>query len=131
VTLLEWRPQYSVGVEEVDHEHRLMIGLINSLHERLGQERSGERVEEFFAEIHADIAAHFALEEKVMRDRHYDALAAHKADHERLLDELREMMDEMAAGAVLIDERLGARLSAWFGGHFQTHDARLHKYLQA
>jgi hemerythrin len=131
VTLLEWRPQYSVGVEEVDHEHRLMIGLINSLHERLGQERSGERVEEFFAEIHADIAAHFALEEKVMRDRHYDALAAHKADHERLLDELREMMDEMAAGAVLDDERLGARLSAWFGGHFQTHDARLHKYLQA
>lgn len=129
MTLLQWQPGFALGIEEVDHEHRTMIELINSLHDRLGDRRTGEAVEAFLGEVHSGISAHFALEEKVMRDRRYDALAAHKADHEQLLDELRELMDEQAGGATLDDLRLGTRLADWFGGHFQTHDARLHRHL--
>ena len=80
-------------------------------------------------EIYADISAHFALEERVMQERRYDALAEHKLDHERLLDDLRDMMDEQAAGRRLDDRRFGAALGQWFSGHFQTHDARFHRYL--
>ena len=129
MTLLQWQENFRVGIEEVDHEHRELIGLINSLHAALGGERAGERVEAFLGEIFADIAAHFALEERVMRERRYDALAEHKADHERLLDDLRDIMDAQADGALLDDADLSARLSAWFGEHFQTHDARFHRHL--
>lgn len=129
MTLLEWRDDFRIGIEEVDHEHQEMIGLINQLHAALGSERSGERVEAFLGDIFAGISAHFALEEKVMRARHYDGLAEHKADHERLLDDLRDMMDEHAAGAVLDDQAFAARLGEWFGAHFRTQDARLHKFL--
>jgi hemerythrin-like metal-binding protein len=129
MTLLTWQASFSIGIAEVDHEHRGLIDLINNLHDALGGERSGERVEAFLGEIYADISAHFALEEKVMRDRRYDALAEHKADHERLLDGLRDLMDEQAGGGVLDSRRFGRRLADWFVGHFQTHDARLHRHL--
>ena len=129
MTLLEWRDSYGIGIEEVDHEHRELIGLINSLHAALGPDRSAARVEAFLGEVLSDISAHFALEEKVMRARRYDALTDHKADHERLLDELRELMDEQADGIALDDQRFAARLSQWFGGHFATHDARFHRHL--
>jgi hemerythrin-like metal-binding protein len=129
MTLLHWQARFSIGIAEVDHEHRGLIDLINRLHEALGTERSGERVEAFLGEIFADISAHFALEEKVMRQRHYAALADHKADHERLLDELRDLMDQQAAGLVLDDARFAARLAEWFSVHFQTHDARFHRQL--
>jgi hemerythrin-like metal-binding protein len=129
MTLLTWQANFRIGIEEVDHEHQGLIELINSLHMALGEERSGERVEAFLGEIFADISAHFALEEKVMRDRRYDALAEHKADHERLLDDLRDLMDAQADGAVLDDQHFAARLAAWFSGHFQTHDARFHRHL--
>jgi hemerythrin-like metal-binding protein len=129
MTILEWRDDFRIGIEEVDHEHRALIDLIKSLHAALGGEHSGERVEEFLGEIFASISAHFALEEKVMRSRRYDALADHKADHERLLDDLRDMMDEQAAGGVLDEQRFAARLMEWFGLHFRTHDARLHRFL--
>ena len=59
----------------------------------------------------------------------YEHRASHKADHERLLDDLRDIMDEVAAQDVLDDEALSQRLSAWFGEHFRTHDARLHAAL--
>ena len=129
MTLLEWRDDFRIGIEEVDHEHRALIELINALHGALGADRSGDRVEAFLGEIYASISSHFALEEKVMRARRYDDLAVHKADHERLLDDLRDLMDEQAGGAILDEERFGQRLAQWFVGHFQTHDARLHRFL--
>ncbi len=130
MTLLQWQSNFSIGIAEVDHEHRGLIDLINRLHDALGEDRAGERVEAFLGEIFADISAHFALEERVMRERHYDALAAHKGEHEQLLDDLRDLMDEQAAGAVLDDASFAARLAQWFSGHFQTQDARLHRHLQ-
>jgi hemerythrin-like metal-binding protein len=129
MTLLQWRDDFRIGIDEVDHEHQELIGLINELHAALGSERAGERVEEFLGEIFARISAHFALEEKVMQARRYDDSAAHKADHEKLLDDLRDIMDGQAEGSQLDDAAFATRLGAWFGLHFQTHDARLHKFL--
>jgi hemerythrin-like metal-binding protein len=129
VTLLRWQANFSIGIAEVDHEHRGLIDLINRLLGALGKDRSGERVEAFLGELFAVVSAHFALEEKVMRDRRYDALPEHKADHERLLDELRDLMDQQAGGFAFDDSRLAARLTQWFTGHFQTHDARFHRWL--
>jgi hemerythrin len=130
MSLLEWRDEFRIGIAEVDHEHQVLIGLINDLHAALGADRSGEKVEEFLGEIFARISAHFALEEKDMQARRYPESDAHKADHERLLDDIRDIMDEQSEHGVLDDAAFSARLAAWFADHFKTHDVRLHKYLQ-
>jgi hemerythrin-like metal-binding protein len=127
MALLHWQQSYSVGVEAVDHEHRELIALINRLHDEWTAKGSREEVEAFLGDLLAGISAHFALEEHIMREHRYDGLAAHKADHERLLDELRDIMDDFAAASV--DDALAARLETWFARHFQTHDARLEKAL--
>ena len=130
MSLLEWRDEYRIGIAEVDHEHQELIGLINEVHRALGTVRSAERVEEFLGEIYARISAHFALEEKDMVSRGYPEVGAHKADHERLLDDIRDIMDEQIEHGVLDDRAFSDRLAAWFGDHFKTFDARLHWYLK-
>ena len=127
--LMEWKSDYALGIEAVDFEHREMIDLINALHAELNQAESKVTVPDFLGEIYAKIAAHFALEEREMRARSYDEYAEHKADHERLLDEIREIMDDYELRGVLEEETLALRLSEWFGAHFRTKDARLHKFL--
>lgn len=128
--LLRWQDNFAIGIAEVDHEHRELIGLINAAHAALGAQRDGDQVEEFLGEIFADVSAHFALEERVMHERHYDATVDHKADHEHLLDELRDIMDDQADGVALDDTRLSDALAEWFGKHFRTHDARFHRSLK-
>ena len=59
-----------------------------------------------------------------------DQLAQHKVDHERLLDEIRDIMDDFDDHETA-SAQLGARLEAWFSRHFETHDACLHKSLGA
>ncbi len=129
--LLQWKPQYSVGIEAVDHEHQELIELINRLYDELAGKNEKIRVEAFFGDLFKGISMHFALEERFMRERSYDQLTQHKTDHERLLDEIRDIMDDFADAEVLDSDTLATRLEAWFARHFETHDARLHKKLGA
>jgi hemerythrin len=129
MALLQWKAHYSVGIEAVDHEHKELIALINRLHDELTGAGTVFSVEAFFGDLLTAISAHFALEERFMREQHYDQLAQHKADHERLLDEIRTMMDDFIGDAEAGRDDLSARLDAWFSRHFETHDARLHNAL--
>jgi hemerythrin len=114
----------------VDYEHRELVRMINELHAQLASPGASEdAVDAFLGEINARISAHFALEEKEMRDRHYDALPAHKRDHERLLDEIRDLMDQYEDDERFDEQELARRLTDWFAVHFRTHDARLHRHL--
>lgn len=124
--LLQWRDEFRIGIEEVDYEHRVLIELINVAH---GRATAGAPLEDALAEIHAVVTAHFALEEKDMRARHYHGLESHKSEHERLLDDIRDMMDGAAAGTYPGDEAFAARLNEWFAGHFRTQDVALHRFL--
>ena len=81
-------------------------------------------------EIHARIAAHFALEAVIMREAHCDRFEARKEDHEHPLDEIRDIMDAYEDRAEFGAAAFGARLGAWCTGHFRSEDARLHKYLR-
>jgi hemerythrin-like metal-binding protein len=129
MALIDWRKEFEVGVAAVDHEHRELIQLINRLHDSMLSPRSDVTVTQFLGEIYARINAHFALEERIMQDAGYDRFAEHKADHERLLEEIRDIMDDYEDRRRYDDDTLAARLEHWFTEHFKTHDARLHRYL--
>ena len=129
MSLLQWKDQYSVGIDAVDHEHKELISLINRLHDELAMRGSRLSAEGFFGDLFKGISAHFALEERFMREKGYDQLPQHKADHERLLDEIRDIMDDFEGMETIDSADLARRLDAWFSRHFETHDARMHKAL--
>jgi hemerythrin len=127
MSLITWKQEFSVGVAEVDFEHRELIELINSLHDSARPGAGRDAVIESLGEIFAQIASHFALEEKMMRASLYPALLEHKQDHETLLDELRDIMDEVEDDGEYDEAQLSIDLGRWFGDHFKTHDAKLHR----
>jgi hemerythrin len=126
MSFLEWKKEFSVGVQSMDDEHQHMIELINGVYAELREHRDADSIERFLGDVHSAIASHFALEERIMRESHYAEYDAHKDDHEDLLDQIRDMMDAVGgdsdAGLKVLEECL----SDWFGRHFATFDARLH-----
>ncbi len=130
MNLLSWKPAYALGIASVDREHQQMIASINAAHARLKiasiHATSRDAVAAMLGEIHAGIAAHFALEERLMRAVGYAGYAAHKHDHEKLLEQILDMMDVYAADPEQGRQQLALGLSGWFGGHFSSFDARMH-----
>ena len=129
MAFLTWKPEYSVGVDSMDDEHRQMFELINEIHAEMSERPDADSIEQFLGDTHSAIAMHFALEERVMRDAGYGEYAAHKEDHEDLLDQIRDMMDTFDQDTEAGIRMLGERLSDWFLTHFGSFDARLHGQL--
>jgi len=130
MVLIEWDDRYAIGIPAVDHEHRRLIELVNDLHKALMVDGESRRCGLFFEEVYTAISAHFALEERFMRETAYFGYAEHKRDHERLLDDLRDLMEDYESGETdFRGDRLSERLREWFGQHFQTLDAKLHGLL--
>lgn len=123
--LLDWKDEFKTGISYIDYEHRRLVELINQTCESLDRPQPEARVAECLGDLYSQICGHFALEEQLMRDRKYGLYDEHKADHERLLEELRYMMDAFEAGACeTCGQSLEGCLTAWFHKHFQTMDAR-------
>ena len=128
VPLIEWRKEFETGIPDVDHEHRELVGLINELPAVLDSSRVGEAMD-VLGDINSRIAAHFALEERMMRERGYDEYREHKRDHDRLLDDMRDLMDDFEEGRWIDLAAFAERVGEWFSVHFRTRDARLHRRL--
>ena len=135
MSLLEWKEQYSLGNEALDHEHKELIRLINEVHTEIGKpggEDDQARVMEGLEKILSAVSAHFALEEKEMQVEGYPDFPTHKADHEKLLDELYDLIEVVEeTGVQDIRDGVSAILEAWFSVHFQTFDRDYHLAAQA
>lgn len=126
MSLLEWKPEYSVGIASMDDEHREMIGMINGVYRQMAESSEADEIESCLEEIFTTISAHFALEERIMREAVYEEFEPHKEDHEDLLDEIRDLTEDFLADTEKGGRLLEDGLSAWFSRHFSTFDARLH-----
>jgi hemerythrin-like metal-binding protein len=124
--LLQWNPEFSIGIASIDDEHREMIDLINLIYAELAADADVVQIDECLGDIFSAISMHFALEERMMRACGYEGYAAHKDDHEELLEQIRDLMDDFTDDTEIGAEQLSGRLSDWFTGHFASFDARLH-----
>lgn len=128
---LEWKQEYETGNAEIDHEHRQMIERLNGFLMTVRDGGPTNQIIEELGEVHAWISAHFALEENIMRARNYDQFQDHKEDHERLLDDIRDIMDDCQEGKFdNLGDKLRQRVEEWFVGHFKTRDSRLHRLIR-
>jgi len=126
MALIEWRDEYCTGISGVDFEHQELIRQINDVYQMIEDHGDRELVIDSLGEIYGSISAHFALEEQMMQRHNYDHYPQHRADHERLLDEIRDISDEFESRVKLDEAAFKQKLADWFQLHFKTHDSRLH-----
>jgi len=131
MALLQWTDKFRLGIDVVDREHRELVDLINRLHDAVMAEDANTRVTVFFERLLVAMTTHFASEEEFMRASAYDQLERHQSDHERILEEIRDIMNAFEHAEEIDSGDLGMRLEAWFARHFEAHDAPLHRRLGA
>ena len=92
MALFEWKDEYLLGLEPLDFEHKDLFRCINDLYEQCGIRDEGDELEDCLGQLHARLAAHFALEESAMREMKNPHYEAHKAEHDRFLEEVTEVV---------------------------------------
>lgn len=126
MSLSTLKQDISTGIEGLDREHTRLVSVMQEIADNFERRNSAERISGWFGELYVETLAHFALEESLMRNYKYTGYEEHKADHERLLEQLSLMMESFEEG--MCDEcgmSLRDCLEGWFIGHVAEMDSEL------
>jgi len=131
-TLLEWDDSFLIGIKELDYEHKLLIDDINRLHKELARHDERSEIEKCLGDIHARMQAHFALEERVMKEGEYEYFDEHRSAHDALLDSYTEYMIRILNDTDIYAGRtIEEFLQHWVIDHILTSDKRMSLMVQA
>ena len=126
MAIFEWKDEYRIGIPALDYEHQDLFDFVNQLHDDFVKGCEKGEIEDCLGEIHARMQAHFALEEKVMRDRHYPYFAEHKESHDAFLDDFVETMKGFRSEPGLaFREELERELKNWIVDHVLNEDKKM------
>lgn len=78
---VHWREHLSVGVEEIDSQHRQLFDRFNAFFEACEQEKGGELATRLFDFLDEYFATHFADEERFQRAVGYPDYERHREQH--------------------------------------------------
>lgn len=122
MAFLVWEPAFSVGVWEIDRQHRSLIGLINQLHEALSDADPQEKLQAVFAATADYVRNHFVFEESYMERLGYEDFDLHKERHQELLNQLGHMRRLFDAGLFTVSPELVKFLKEWVTAHILQCD---------
>jgi methyl-accepting chemotaxis protein len=118
----------SVGVAELDADHKNLLELID----RLSQARGYKQVALLAAEVADHLHLHFRHEEDLLEAYGWSGLAAHRDEHnhfERRLTELTATLTRDNADRFAIELR--DTLNQWFQAHVANSDMRYRDHMRA
>ena len=110
---LDWNPAFETGIPGIDYEHRRLVDMLNEINELVVNEAEPRKVADTLADFHTLATAHFALEEKIMRDRKHGGLEGRRDIHHQLLDQIRELMDIHETESFRTTKSLPDTLKQW------------------
>jgi hemerythrin-like metal-binding protein len=124
-----WDQVLSIGVDEIDEDHRRLVDLFNILNHSVTEGDSAAYVSAVLEELINCTIWHFSHEERLMLKYDYDGLAEHKAEHRDLITGARELQQKYMQTGELDEEEDLHYLERWLTEHIFTTDMRLGTYL--
>jgi hemerythrin len=90
---LQWDEGMSVGIPEIDEDHKQFLVLINELNRSITEGRKQTEIKERLVFIVRDAARHFQREEELFQEWQYPDAASHALVHAQALRALKRIQD--------------------------------------
>jgi len=90
--LMEWTENLYVEIPRIDQQHKRLVEMLNELHDAVQQKRAKDVIGGTLTDLLAYTETHFALEEEYFDKYGYFDAENHKASHQALTEEVRELL---------------------------------------
>jgi hemerythrin len=119
---VDWSDELSVGIEEIDNQHKVLVELVNEMHEAIHQRHGSDAVRGVLSKLADYTRIHFAVEESLMRILGYPGYDTHKEQHEALIAHMKDLQHKVDTGKVSIGFELMHFLKVWLTKHIMESD---------
>ena len=128
--LFQWSKRYVVQVPEVDTEHRTMFEKGRQVHQAFRSGANPEQLQGQLQDLVSYVAAHFAHEERLMRETRYGSYQWHKRQHDAAKEQAKEYEDRILAGDSKAVAPFLRFLDRWVKDHAQLSDRMMGAHLR-
>lgn len=119
-----WSESFSVGLQEIDEQHKILVALINRLfNEAILQKADKAIVSSILTELIQYTIIHFSVEESLFRIFDYPEGEAHQKQHEQLKKTVLDFQRKFESGAPIDTELMGF-LRKWLKDHIMINDKK-------
>jgi hemerythrin-like metal-binding protein len=124
---MQWKDEYSVGVVEIDEQHKGVIELFTVIDAAIENREGWSDVFFKLEKLREHARSHFAVEESLMRMHGYPKLAEHVDLHRHFLDKLDQL--QMTTLSRQVTMNTINYVSNWYTDHMKTQDKDFVRYI--
>jgi hemerythrin len=126
-----WEDRYCLEIAEIDRQHQKLFALFNELYDAMQQGRAASVIDKVLTSVIDYTAYHFAYEEKLLREVGYQEEAGHRAEHQKLTAQAKELVQKLHSGSGDVTMATLKFLGDWLARHILVEDRRFAPFVLA
>lgn len=128
MAIIVWQEDYSVGIQKIDDQHKMLFNLVNDLHKAMVEGNGKDHLEATLNKLFVYTELHFKIEEDYMRETHFPGYLSHKKEHDSFKASVMEFQTEFRAGNVGLTISTMSFLRDWLSDHILGTDQKYSSY---
>jgi len=128
---IQWTGKLSVDIQEIDLQHRHLIGLIAELENAMAIGADKDILGKVIRELNTYVREHFTTEERWMKRHSFPGLGDHMTQHEAFVEKLLHFELDYLADRTELSADLLDYLMLWIEEHVTGYDQLYAKYFRA
>ncbi|AGW13975.1 bacteriohemerythrin [Megalodesulfovibrio gigas] len=128
--LFNWTPTLSTSIDSLDEEHKVLVRLINELHDAMRDNKDRHILGGILDRLKDYAVTHFEHEERHFARYNYPDAAAHIAQHQKFLGAVMDFYREFQSGRATVTLDLMRFLKDWLQGHIMGVDKKYGPFLK-
>jgi len=126
---IQWKPEYDIGIESIDKQHRKLVGMINNLQTAVDYSTGQEFERGALDDLVDYTRTHFKYEEGLMEQNGYPDFEAHRAEHERMIARVEEVLEAYRQDQDSAMKKATTFLRSWLINHINGTDKQYSQFL--
>jgi len=129
--IINWKNEFSVGVQEMDDQHKKLIGMINRLIAEQHTLTDPKTIAELLTDMTDYAQVHFRAEEYLMAEYGYDRKSRQEEQHKAFIDKTISFYSASDLGPNILSEALLDYLGIWLVNHILNEDMKYKDFFRS
>ena len=129
---IQWRESLSIGVEEIDRQHKELLQHFDRLLTACEEGQGKLELKNLLDFLSRYVVTHFGDEEAIQLHHNYPGYEAHRKEHDSFVARIRKLQDEIGQEGVAVYHVIETNnlLFKWLINHISKVDKELGRYLK-
>lgn len=129
MALCNWNDSYSVKIDSIDEQHKVLLGMINEFNEKIKDDSGNKPIIDLVKKMKEYTIQHFTYEEKLFKQHAYPGSNLHEVKHKKFIDKVADLEKKIDSGELLISSEITNFLKEWLRNHIMGDDQQYSSFL--